>query len=218
MTNKIPISLIEEIWFLENLVESKKGTYEIIKRILDFLFAVILGVIALILSPFIIMAIKLDSKGSVLFKQIRVGQNSKSFLAIKFRSMFASAENSGPQWAKPKDPRATKVGRFLRKTRLDELPQLWNILKGEMSFIGPRPERPEFVQELDKKIPHYQIRHLIKPGLSGWAQVNFPYGASIEDALEKLQYELYYLKNRSFILDLGIALRTIKTILQREGR
>ncbi len=218
ITNKIPISLIGEIWFLENLMESKKRLYETVKRILDLIMTILLGIIALILSPFIIIAIKLDSKGPALFKQLRIGKNEKPFLALKFRSMFTSAEKSGPQWAKENDPRITKIGRFLRKTRLDELPQLWNILKGEMSFIGPRPERPEFVNELNKQIPYYQIRHLIKPGLSGWAQTNFPYGASIEDALEKLQYELFYLKNRSFVLDLGIALRTIKIIIQREGR
>lgn len=217
-TNKIPISLIKEIWFLENLMESKKDTYQGLKKLLDILLAFLLGIIALFLTPFIALLIKIDSEGPILFKQIRVGKNGKLFLALKFRSMFSNAEKSGPQWAKMGDPRITKAGRFLRKARLDELPQLLNILKGEMSFIGPRPERPEFVQELEKKIPYYQIRHLIKPGLTGWAQINFPYGASVEDALEKLQYELYYLKNRSFILDLDIALRTIKIIIQREGR
>ena len=218
ITNKIPIPLIKEIWFLENLMESKKNVYQGIKRFLDFLLACLLGIISLAITPFIALAIKINSKGPVLFKQIRIGKSGKPFLALKFRSMFISAEKFGPQWAKPQDPRITKVGRFLRKTRLDELPQLWNVLKGEMGFIGPRPERPEFVQQLEQKIPYYQIMHLIKPGLSGWAQINFPYGASVEDALEKLQYELYYLKNRSLILDLGIALRTIKIILQREGR
>lgn len=218
ITNKIPISLIREIWFLENLMESRKNIYEGIKKILDFLLALILGIASLIFYPFIALAIKMDSKGPVFFKQIRIGQDGKPFLAIKFRSMFTSAEKFGPQWAKINDPRTTKAGRFLRKTRLDELPQLWNIVRGEMSFIGPRPERPEFVKELEQKIPYYQIRHLIKPGLTGWAQVNFPYGASTEDALEKLQYELYYLKNRSLSLDLGIILKTIKIIIQREGR
>lgn len=218
ITNKIPISLIREIWFLENLMESKKNIYEGIKKILDFFLALILGIISLIFYPFIALMIKIGSKGPIFFKQIRIGQGGKSFLAIKFRSMFTSAEKFGPQWAKVNDPRTTRVGRFLRKTRLDELPQLWNIARGEMSFIGPRPERPEFVKELEQKIPYYQIRHLIKPGLTGWAQINFPYGASTEDALEKLQYELYYLKNRSLSLDLGIILKTIKIIIQREGR
>lgn len=218
ITNKIPISLIKEVWFLENIMEGKKNVYEAIKKIFDFLSSLILGIISLILYPAIALAIRLDSKGPIFFQQIRIGKDGKPFKAIKFRSMFISAENSGPQWAKIDDPRTTKVGGFLRKTRLDELPQFWNIIRGEMSFIGPRPERPEFVQELEQKIPYYQIRHLIKPGLTGWAQINFPYGASVEDALEKLQYELYYLKNRSLSLDLSIFLKTIKIIVKQEGR
>ncbi len=133
--------------------------------------------------------------------------------------MYNATEIDGKaKWAEEKDPSITKIGKLLRKTRLDELPQLVNILKGEMSFVGPRPERPEFVENLKKQIPYYAIRHLVKPGISGWAQIKFPYGASVEDAMEKLQYDLYYIKNRSLILDLAIAAKTIATILQRQGR
>ena len=140
------------------------------------------------------------------------------FWLLKFRSMVQDAEKDGAKWAEKEDTRITKVGNFLRKSRLDELPQLWNVLKGEMSFIGPRPERPEFVRELEKQIPFYQTRHLIKPGLTGWAQINFPYGASVEDAMEKLQYDLYYIKHRSLVLDFGVVLKTIKIVLSRGGR
>ena len=140
------------------------------------------------------------------------------FWLVKFRSMVQDAEKDGAKWAEKEDTRITKVGNFLRKSRLDELPQLWNVLKGEMSFIGPRPERPEFVRELEKQIPFYQTRHLIKPGLTGWAQINFPYGASVEDAMEKLQYDLYYIKHRSLVLDFGVVLKTIKIVLSRGGR
>ena len=132
--------------------------------------------------------------------------------------MFKDAEKDGAQWAQTNDSRMTKVGKIIRKTRLDELPQLWNIFKGDMSFIGPRPERPEFIAELQKQIPHYAMRHLIKPGLSGWAQIKFPYGASVEDSMEKLQYDLYYIKNRSLVLDGAIALRTLATMMRHSGR
>jgi lipopolysaccharide/colanic/teichoic acid biosynthesis glycosyltransferase len=133
--------------------------------------------------------------------------------------MIDSAEKNGAQWAQKNDPRVTRVGKFMRKTRLDELPQLWNVIKGDMSFVGPRPERPEFVfgTNMEREIPFYQIRHLVKPGLTGWAQINFEYGSSIKDTIEKLQYDFYYLKNRSFLLDISVVLKTIKIILSREG-
>lgn len=225
LTGKIPVSVIEELWFLENLMTYRKNFYETSKRVFDFLFALILGVATLPLYPFIALAIKLNSYGPVFIRQKRVGQDSHIFEIVKFRSMYAlapdgSAELNGPQWAKKDgDPRVTRVGSFLRKTRLDELPQLWNVIKGDMSFVGPRPERPEFVfgTNMERDIPFYQIRHLVKPGLTGWAQINFEYGSSIEDTIEKLQYDFYYLKNRSFLLDLSIILKTIKIILSREG-
>ena len=215
---KVPISSIGEIWFLENLTESQKNFYEAFKRIFDMLGAFVFGSISLIFYPLIILAIKLDSSGPIFFKQRRISQDGQIFKVIKFRSMIEEAEKNGAQWADHQDHRITKVGNFLRKTRLDELPQMWNVFIGQMSFIGPRPERIEFVQQLEKEVPYYQIRHIVKPGLTGWAQVNFHYGASVQDSIEKLQYELYYIKHRSFILDLSILLRTIKIILKGGGR
>lgn len=220
LTGKIPVSVIEEIWFLENLMTSQKNIYETLKRGLDFVSALVLGLSTLPLYPLLALLIKLDSPGPVFYRQKRVGRDSEIFKVIKFRSMIQEAEQHGAQWAAKNDPRVTKIGKFLRKTRLDEIPQLWNVLKGEMSFAGPRPERPEFVfgTSMQRKIPFYQIRHLIKPGLTGWAQINFQYGSSYEDTLGKLQYDFYYLKNRSFLLDLAIILKTIKIILGGGGR
>ena len=215
---KVPISSIGEIWFLENLTESQKNFYEAFKRIFDMLGAFVFGSISLIFYPLIILAIKLDSRGPIFFKQRRISQDGQIFKVIKFRSMIEEAEKNGVQWADHQDHRITRIGNFLRKTRLDELPQMWNVFIGQMSFIGPRPERIEFVQQLEKEVPYYQIRHIVKPGLTGWAQVNFHYGASVQDSIEKLQYELYYIKHRSFILDLSILLRTIKIVLKGGGR
>lgn len=218
ITNKVPVNAIGQIWFLENFKEEKKKMYEISKRIFDLLGALILLLITLPFLPLLYLVVKLNSHGPFLFRQIRLGKSGHHFLAIKIRSMHKNAETNGPQWAQKNDPRVTKSGRFMRKTRIDEIPQLINILRGEMSFIGPRPERPEFVEKLEQKIPFYRERNLVKPGLTGWAQVNFPYGSSEEDALEKLQYDLYYIKNRSFILDLSIILKTIKTVLTGGGQ
>jgi len=215
---KVPISSIGEIWFLENLTESQKNFYEAFKRILDMVGALVFGLISLIFYPLIMLAIKIDSRGPIFFTQRRISQDGQIFKVIKFRSMIEDAEKDGAQWADQQDHRITRIGRFLRKTRLDEMPQMWNIFSGQMSFIGPRPERIEFVQQLEKEIPYYQIRHIVKPGLTGWAQVNFHYGASVKDSIEKLQFELYYIKHRSFVLDLSILLRTIKIVLKGGGR
>lgn len=215
---KIPVSLIHEIWFLENLSEIKKNAYETIKRGFDLVLAIIFGFITIIIFPFIFLTIKMGDTGPILIFQQRIGRNRKVFNIIKFRTMVVLAEKDGAKWAEENDKRITGIGSILRKTRIDELPQVFNVLKGEMSFIGPRPERPEFIEKLEKQIPHYQMRHLIKPGLTGWAQINFPYGASVEDAMEKLQYDLYYIKNRSLFLDFIIALKTIITLLSRSGR
>ncbi len=219
ITKKIPVSIIGRTWFLENLLESEKGAYEIIKRILDFSLAILLSIITLPFFPIIMLIIFLEDKGNPFYTQTRMGKNGKIFKLLKFRTMIKDAEKFGAQWTKDGDLRITKIGNFLRKTRIDELPQLYNVFKGDMSFIGPRPERPEFVKNLEKHIPHYQMRHLIRPGLTGWAQINQPLGgASVKDSTEKLQYDLYYIKNRSLILDLDILAKTIMIVLKREGR
>ena len=212
----IPISSTNKIWFLNNLKNSKKNTYESIKRIIDIIFSLLFGIISLIFYPFIFLGI-ITTRGSIFYRQKRVKRNNKIFKIIKFRTMFLDSEQNGAQWAKKNDSRVTKFGKFLRETRLDELPQLWNILKGEMSFIGPRPERPEFIKRLSEQIPHYNLRHLIKPGLTGWAQVKYSYGSSVNDSQEKLCYDLYYLKNRTPLLDINIILKTIATVLSRKG-
>ncbi len=214
---KVAIKNINQVWIISNLNENKKYVFDIVKNIFDKVASSIFIIISIILAPFIIIAIKIDSRGPIFFSQIRTGKNNKTFLAIKFRTMIINAEQNGAQWATENDSRITSVGKFLRKSRLDEIPQLINILKGEMSLIGPRPERPEFIQMLKKEIPYYNQRLLAKPGLTGWAQINFPYGNSVEDALEKLEYDLYYIKNRSFALDISIILKTIHTVLKREG-
>jgi sugar transferase (PEP-CTERM system associated) len=169
------------------------------------------------LFPFVALAVKLSSKGPLFFRQKRVGMGGRIFEVIKFRTMFTDAESGGAKWATKNDPRVTKVGMFLRKTRLDEVPQLWNVLRGDMGFVGPRPERPEFVAWLTEELPFYYLRTLIRPGLTGWAQVRFGYGATLAETKEKLEYDLYYIKHMSLGLDLLIMFETIKTILRRRG-
>lgn len=215
---KIPISAINQIWFLENISQNNKGFYEFGKRIFDFISGLLLLIITLPLWVIIAVIIKLEPSGPVFYTQTRIGQNGKAFKLKKFRTMKKDAEKDGPKMAQKNDPRVTKFGRFLRKTRLDELPQLWNIIKGEMSFVGPRAERPEFMEDLKKTIPFYKERYLIKPGLSGWAQIKYGYSSSIGENFEKVQYDLYYVKNRSFLFDLGIILRTINIILRGGGQ
>ena len=217
-TGKIPVSLIGESWFLENVIELDKRKFEQIKRFIDIILAGLFFIPFALIAPFAALAIKLTSRGNVFYKQKRLGKNGKIFEIIKFRSMAKDAEKDGAQWAQMRDKRVTAVGKFLRKTRLDELPQILSILKGDLSFIGPRPERPEFVGELSQKIPHYSMRGIVKPGLSGWAQINFPYGSSVDDSMQKLQYDLYYIKNRSLVLEAIIILKTIMTVLRIEGR
>jgi exopolysaccharide biosynthesis polyprenyl glycosylphosphotransferase len=176
---------------------------------------------AIFLSPLFLVAavaIKLDSKGPVFFKQARVGENGEIYTVFKFRSMREDAEAlSGPVWAEEDDPRITKVGRIIRKLRIDELPQLWNVIKGDMSFVGPRPERPFFVEQLKKKVPYYNERFSVKPGVTGWAQVMYGYGATEEDALQKLKYDLYYIKNMSLLMDLVVIFHTVKIVLLGRG-
>lgn len=217
-TKKVPLNAINQVWFLENISRSKRELYETSKRIFDLFFAIILLIISLPFWLIIGLIVKLDSMGSIFYRQTRIGQQGRSFVLTKFRSMRKDAEKDGPKMTQKNDPRITKFGKFLRKTRVDELPQLWNIIKGEMSFVGPRAERPEFHQELKSKIPFYQERYLIKPGLSGWAQIKYGYGSSVEDNFEKVQYDLYYIKNRSFVFDLSIILKTINIVLRGGGR
>ena len=180
-----------------------------------------ISVVALILAmPIMLLTalfIKLESRGPILYKQERIGKDEKTFELIKFRSMRVDAEANGAVWAMENDPRVTRVGKVIRRLRLDELPQLWNVLKGDMSFVGPRPERMEFVRYLKKEIPYYALRHAIGPGITGWAQINYPYGASTKDALQKLQFDLYYIKNMSVILDMYIIIQTIRVMLLKKG-
>ena len=218
LKQRVPLEIISRGWFLDNLTEGSKDLHEFVKRVVDIVLAALGGAISLFLIPFIVLAIKIDSKGGAIFKQRRLGKDGKIFIALKFRTMYQNAEKTGPSWAKESDPRITRVGRFLRKIRLDEIPQLLNILKGDMSFVGPRPERPEFIAELTQAIPFYRERLLVKPGLTGWAQINFPYADSVESSLKKLQYDLYYIKHRTIILDLSILLKTIRIIFKKLGR
>ena len=176
--------------------------------------------IVLFLPLFVLIAlmIKLESKGPVIFSQERIGQDRKSYNVHKFRSMVIDAEaTTGPVWAEDDDPRITRVGKIIRRLRLDELPQLWNVLKGDMSFVGPRPEREYFTEQLEKAIPYYGERFTVKPGITGWAQVSYGYGASVEDAIEKLNYDLFYIKNMSILMDVMIMLRTVKIVLFSKG-
>ena len=187
------------------------------KRLFDMVCAA-LGL--LILSPVLLVCallVGLTSPGGVLFRQERIGKDGVPFTIYKFRSMRTDAEKNGAVWAKEHDDRITRVGRFIRKVRIDELPQLWNVLKGDMSFIGPRPERMTFVKKLKEDIPYYSLRHTVKPGLTGWAQVCYPYGASEEDSRHKLEYDLYYIKNMSILLDITIVLKTIGVVLFPKG-
>jgi exopolysaccharide biosynthesis polyprenyl glycosylphosphotransferase len=216
--DRIPLSLIKYSWFLENISLAPKMTYDLLKRLMDIFIATVLGVISLIVYPFVIAAIKLEDRGPIFFKQDRVGKNGKIVYILKFRTMYI---RDGIDVRQDSASRVMKVGSFLRRARLDEIPQLWNVIRGDVSLIGPRPELPTLVAQYEKEIPYYGIRHLIKPGLSGWAQLyqdNHPHhGVAVAETKEKLSYDLYYLKNRSFMLDIRIALKTIKKLMSRSG-
>lgn len=218
VTGRLPTARLTEAWFLENLKESKKKIYGPIKIVADYFLALALLALLLAILPLIALMRLFTDRGPLIYKQLRIGKDGKEFWIYKFRTMVADAEKNGAVFAQMKDPRVTKFGKFMRKTRIDELPQVWNVLRGEMSFIGPRPERPEFVATLQAAMPFYNLRHLVKPGLTGWAQINFPYAGSIEENLKKLQYDLYYVKNRSLLLDLAILLKTINIVLRWMGR
>ena len=216
ITGKIPVASLEKNWFLENISQGRNVLFESFKRVEDIILAGTLGILTSPVTLILAIMIKLDSAGPILYSQQRTGKGGKTFMTHKFRSMRQDAESGGQAvWAAKNDSRVTKIGRFMRRSRLDEIPQVINILNGEMSFVGPRPERPEFVKILNEQIPFYTERLLVKPGLTGWAQINFPYGDSVEDAMKKLQYDLFYIKNRSLALDLSIILKTINTVFNR---
>ena len=218
--NKLPVSNLSPKWFLENTgFEIYYNSFNLkAKRILDIIFALLIGVCVIPIMIVAAIIIKLESKGPIFFIQERIGEGNKPFKIVKFRSMTTDAEKDGPKWATKNDNRVTKFGKFMRLTRIDELPQLWNVLRGEMSFVGPRPEREFFIKQLEKEIMYYNLRHTVKPGLTGWAQVMYPYGASIEDAYRKLQYDLYYIKNHDILFDVKILLKTVTIVIFGKGR
>jgi len=218
ITGKLPIETLTEGWFLNNLQESEKKIYDRFKIIIDYILAGILGLIFIVIFPIVALIILLGDGWPIFYAQKRVGKNGRVIKIYKFRTMIKNAETGAPQFAGENDNRITRFGKFLRRTRIDELPQVLNMLRGEMSFIGPRPERPEFVAEFTEKAPFYPLRHLIKPGLTGWAQINFPYAGDTEQNLKKLQYDIFYVKNRSLLLDITIILKTMNTILRFRGR
>lgn len=215
--DRIPLSLVTYSWFLENISVSPKFTYDFLKRVMDIFIAMVTGTISLVFYPFVYVAIKMDDGGRIFISQERVGRDGKIIKLYKFRSMSRNVTDLSSNEIN----KITRVGNFLRKTRIDEIPQLWNVLVGDISLIGPRPELPSGVAIYDKEIPYYNIRHLIKPGLSGWAQIhqeNHPHhGAEVNLTKEKLTYDIYYIKNRSFWLDIKIALKTLKTLISRSG-
>lgn len=217
---KIEVEFITEEWLLQayGFKILRSQIQNNIKRVFDIVMAIIIGLMTLPVMAVAALIVRLESPGPIIYSQDRVGENGKEFKVHKFRSMRNDAEKDGAKWAQVNDPRVTKFGNFMRKTRIDELPQLVNVLKGEMSFIGPRPERMVFIKELEKEIPYYNLRHMVKPGLTGWAQVMYPYGASVEDARRKLEYDLYYIKHHSLYLDMVIMFMTFKTVVFGKGR
>lgn len=227
ITGRIPPSTFSEGWFLQNLRDTKQPIYDRFRAIIDYIVGFLMGIILIILLPIIAIAIKVNSPGPIFYKQTRVGQFGKIFWIYKFRSMYKLSDDGSAEvgdyefdkWvAKKGDLRVTAVGKFLRKTRLDELPQVINLLKRDITLIGPRPERPEIVDDLKTVMPYYPLRHVVKPGLTGWALIHQNYTSTREKSLEKLQYDLYYIKNRSLLLDLIICLRTINVLIRLMGQ
>jgi len=217
VTGRVSLNMIRPSWLIFSGRGRQARLTAVSRNVVHWLVALIGLLLCIPIMIVTALLIKLDSRGPVFYKQERVGKNGRTFVLMKFRSMKVDAEKSGPVWASKSDDRTTRVGRIIRKVRIDEIPQFFNILKGEMNFVGPRPERPHFVAQLAEEIPYYQQRHLIAPGLTGWAQIKYPYGASIEDARQKLQYDLFYIKNYSLILDAVIMFETIKIILFGRG-
>jgi sugar transferase (PEP-CTERM system associated) len=217
LTGRVHLEMMRPSWLIFS-GRGRQARFNAVTRVILHRAAALLGaILSLPIAILTAILIKLDSRGPVLYKQERVGRNGRTFMVMKFRSMRVDAEKDGPVWARSADDRVTRMGRIIRKIRVDEIPQFWNILKGDMNFVGPRPERPHFVKQLAEEIPYYEQRHLIEPGLTGWAQIKYPYGSSIEDARQKLQYDLYYIKNQSLALDATILFETIKTILFGRG-
>lgn len=218
ISGKIEVENLYPSWLVFGHGFRRSSTFQLTRRFISITVSSVGLILTAPLIPIIMLVIKLDSPGPVFYRQRRVGKGGHIFDVIKFRTMRQDAEaGNGPQWAGEHDPRVTRVGKFLRSSRLDEIPQLWCVLKGDMAFVGPRPERPEFVEWLSREIPYYGVRHIVRPGLTGWAQVRYKYGSTVEDAREKLQYDLYYIKNASIGLDLLIMFQTIKTVLLRRG-
>ena len=217
LTGKVSTGTLRPSWLIFSGPSRRMIFYRQLRRLLDVLLSVVGLVLSLPIMMFTAVAIRLDSRGPILYRQTRVGQRNRTFTIMKFRSMRLDAEPGGPVWAEEDDPRVTRVGRVIRKLRIDELPQFINIIRGEMTFVGPRPERPEFVSRLEREIPYYSQRHLVKPGLTGWAQVRYPYCASVEDAIQKLQYDLYYIKNQSLLLDVITLFETVRIVLFGRG-
>jgi sugar transferase (PEP-CTERM system associated) len=213
-TGKVDLDTLHPSWMIFSDGFVGGPTQAAIKRAFDILSGAIILILTLPIACLTAIAVRLESPGGVFYRQERIGLNGRPFMLLKFRSMRADAEKDGvPKWAQVNDERITRIGSFIRKVRIDEIPQVVNVLKGDMSFIGPRPERPFFVEELRQVIPYYAERHRVKPGISGWAQLNYPYGASIEDAKEKFQYDLYYIKNYSLFLDLIVLIQTVRVIV-----
>jgi sugar transferase (PEP-CTERM system associated) len=217
ITGRVSLNMLRPSWLIFTGRRRRAKITELSRNLVHWVVALIGAILSLPLVLLTAVLIKLESRGPVFYKQERVGKNGHTFVLMKFRSMRVDAEQDGPVWASKGDARTTRIGRVIRKVRIDEIPQFWNILKGEMSFVGPRPERPHFVAQLAEEIPFYEQRHLIAPGLTGWAQIKYPYGASIEDARQKLQYDLFYIKNQGLLLDAVIMFETIKIILFGRG-
>ncbi|MEP6912602.1 MAG: TIGR03013 family XrtA/PEP-CTERM system glycosyltransferase [bacterium] len=218
VTGRVSLNMIRPSWLIFSSRGRQARIAGIARKVVHRIIAMIGGLLSIPFAIVTAILIKLESPGPILYKQERVGKNGQPFTLMKFRSMRADAEKGGPVWASKDDDRTTRVGKIIRKIRIDEIPQFWNIFRGEMDFVGPRPERQHFVSQLAQEIPYYEQRHLIAPGLTGWAQIKYPYGASIEDARQKLQYDLYYIKNQSLVLDAIILFETIKIILFGRGR
>ena len=217
LTGRVLLDMIRPSWLIFSSRGQRARINEVLRIVIHRIVTLLGAVLSLPIALLTAILIRIDSRGPVLYKQERVGRNGRAFTLMKFRSMRVDAEKDGPVWASNGDDRMTRVGKVIRKIRVDEIPQFWNILRGDMNFVGPRPERPHFVAQLAQEIDYYEQRHLIAPGLTGWAQIKYPYGASIEDAKKKLEYDLYYIKNQNVMLDATIMFETIKTILSGRG-